>query len=47
MLDQSDWDASPEMKSDPAITGQKWVTVVTNFDEYFLTICDNLENKSD
>ena len=46
-MDQSDWDASPEMKSDPVMTDQKWVKVVTNFDEYFLTICDNPENRSD
>ena len=33
VLDQTDWNVIPEIKTDPVITCQKWVKVVTNFDE--------------
>ena len=46
VLDHSDWDSNLAKKTDLERTCQIEVKLVTNCDEWFLTIGDNLENMS-
>ncbi len=47
VLDHANWDSNLATKTHLARTRQIKVKSVTNYDEWFPTICDSLENMSD